>query len=44
MKTAYWDSGLRWDDPNLRWGVAILHPRTGRSRLRATLSAITINQ
>jgi hypothetical protein len=20
MKTAYWDSGLRWDDPNLRWG------------------------
>ena len=20
MKIAYWDSGLRWDDPNLRWG------------------------
>ena len=20
MKTAYWDSGLCWDDPNLRWG------------------------
>jgi hypothetical protein len=20
MKTAYWDSGLRWDNPNLRWG------------------------
>jgi hypothetical protein len=20
MKTAFWDSGLRWDDPNLRWG------------------------
>jgi hypothetical protein len=20
MKTAYWDSGLRWDDQNLRWG------------------------
>ena len=20
MKIAYWDSGLHWDDPNLRWG------------------------
>ncbi len=20
MKTATWGSGLRWDDPNLRWG------------------------
>ncbi len=20
MKPAYWDSGIRWDDPNLRWG------------------------
>ena len=20
MKPAFWDSGIRWDDPNLRWG------------------------
>jgi hypothetical protein len=20
MKTVFWDSGVRWDDPNLRWG------------------------